>query len=146
MTTTALCTEDEIVALVRAFYAKVRRDAMLGPVFERHVADWDIHLDRLADFWSSILLRTQRFAGAPMPKHNALPDLSSALFERWLALFAEATAAQPNHALKAHADAAAQRIAQSLWYGYRASRDQRAPGDRRLWRGDQHEHCDPHHP
>jgi hemoglobin len=126
MTTTALCTEDEIVALVRAFYAKVRRDEVLGPVFERHVADWDIHLGRLADFWSSILLRTQRFAGAPMPKHNALPNLSAALFERWLALFAEATAAQPNGALEVRADAAAKRIAQSLWYGYQSSRDGRA--------------------
>ena len=86
----------------------------LGPVFERHVVDWDVHLGRLVDFWSSILLRTQRFAGAPMLRHNALPDLSAGLFERWLALFEETTAAQPNRALQDHADAAAKRIAQSL--------------------------------
>ena len=123
MTTTALCTEDEIAVLVRAFYAKVRRDEALGPVFERHVVDWEVHLRRLVDFWSSILLRTQRFAGAPMPKHNALPGLTAALFERWLALFRETTAAQANRALKERADAAAQRIAQSLWDGYQLSRD-----------------------
>lgn len=126
MTTKALCTEDEIGALVHAFYARVRCDEALGPVFERHVVDWDVHLGRLVDFWSSILLRTQRFAGAPMPKHNAMPGLSSSLFERWLALFRETTATQPNPALQEHADAAAQRIAQSLWYGYQLNRDPQA--------------------
>jgi hemoglobin len=124
---TALCTEEEIVSLVHAFYARVRSDPQLGPIFDRHIADWDAHLGRLVDFWSSVLRRTGRFSGAPMPKHNALPDLSAELFERWLGLFAQTTAAQPNSALKAHADAAAGRIAQSLWYGYQLNRDPGLP-------------------
>lgn len=109
--------------MVHDFYAAVRCDAVLGPVFERHIKDWDQHLAKLVDFWSSILLRTGRFTGTPMPKHVALPGLSAELFQRWLALFHETTAAQANKAMGEQADAMAQRIAQSLWYGYQTSHD-----------------------
>lgn len=118
-----LCTEQEVADLVRAFYGQVREDAVLGPFFDAHVADWDHHLDKLADFWSSILRRTGRFTGAPMPKHIALPDLNAELFQRWLALFQETAMAQPNRAMGEHAYLMAQRIAQSLWYGYQLSRN-----------------------
>ena len=121
----SLCTESEVTALVHTFYARVRKDEVLGPIFEAHVTDWDRHLARLADFWSAILRRTGRFTGAPMPKHAALPNLSSALFERWLTLFRENAAARPNQAMAVQACAMAERIAQSLWTGYQISR---APG------------------
>ncbi|MEJ8859561.1 group III truncated hemoglobin [Variovorax robiniae] len=117
-----LCTEQEISVLVRRFYDAVRRDEQLGPVFNTFVNDWNAHLSKLTDFWSSILLGSGRFRGTPMPKHVALPDLSAPLFERWLVLFREATAAQPNRALGEQAYDTAQRIAESLWYGYQMSR------------------------
>lgn len=109
--------------MVHAFYASVREDEVLGPVFDQHIGDWDLHLASLVDFWSSILLRTGRYTGTPMPKHIALPDLSADLFQRWLALFRETTAAQPNQAMGKQAYAMAQRIAQSLWLGYQTARD-----------------------
>ena len=126
MTATELCTEEEISRMVHAFYARVRQDDVLGPIFDAHVHDWDLHLSRLVDFWSAMLRRTGRFTGAPMPKHAVLPGLSAALFERWLGLFREITDAQPNRAMAAQARAMAQRIAQSLWMGYQASRDPNA--------------------
>ncbi len=130
MNPTVLCTEAEIRDLVHAFYAKVRADAVLGPIFKRHVDDWDKHLAMLTDFWSSALLGTRRFTGAPMPKHAALPGLDADLFQRWLALFRETTAEQPNRAMGARAVELAQRIARSLWYGYQLSRRPReAPED-----------------
>jgi hemoglobin len=113
-----LCTEDEIARLVHDFYARVRQDETLGPIFDTHVADWDRHLGRMCDFWSSILLRTGRFSGTPMSKHAALPQLSGELFERWLALFHEVAGAQPNQAMAEQACIMAGRIAQSLWMGY----------------------------
>jgi hemoglobin len=116
-----LCTEAEISAMVHAFYARVRSDPVLGPIFNGHIQAWDPHLAKLVDFWSSILRGTGRFSGTPMPKHIALPGLSAELFERWLALFHETTAAQPNQAMGEHAYAMAQRIARSLWYGYQIS-------------------------
>ena len=117
-----LCTEQEISAMVSSFYNAVRRDEQLGPIFNSFVNDWDYHLSKLTDFWSSVLLGSGRFRGTPMPKHVALPNLSAQLFERWLALFRETTAAQPNHAMGAQAYDMAQRIAESLWYGYQMSR------------------------
>jgi hemoglobin len=116
-----LCTEAEVAALVNAFYARVRQDEQLGPVFEAHVDDWDRHLARLADFWSAILRRTGRFTGAPMPRHAALPGLTAELFQRWLVRFRETAAAQPNQAMAAQACLMAERIAQSLWLGYQMS-------------------------
>lgn len=118
-----LCTDEEIRVMVHAFYADVRCDEVLGPIFNEHVADWDEHLATLVDFWSSILRGTGRFSGTPMSKHVALDDLRPELFQRWLALFHETTSVQPNQAMGARAHAVAQRIAQSLWYGYQMHRD-----------------------
>lgn len=122
-----LCTEAEVTAMVRAFYADVRRDAVLGPIFNEHVDNWDHHLAKLVDFWSSVLRGTGRFTGAPMPKHAALPGLTPDLFQRWLALFRETTATLPNRAMGAQARLLAQRIARSLWYGYQLSRNPNTP-------------------
>ena len=113
-----LCSEDEVAALVTNFYSRVRDDEVLGPIFSRHVRDWDRHLPKMIDFWSSALRRTARYRGTPMPVHNALPDLDAALFARWLRNFRATTAAQGNVALQSRANELAERIAQSLWYGY----------------------------
>jgi len=121
-----LCDEAEVTALVHTFYARVRQDEVLGPIFDAHIGDWERHLDRLVDFWSTILRRTGRFSGAPLPKHAALPGISAALFQRWLKLFRENAVAQPNQAMAAQACAMAERIAQSLWMGYQISRDHEA--------------------
>lgn len=118
MAVAVLCTDDEISRMVHDFYTQVRGDEILGPIFNTHIDDWDHHLGHLVDFWSSILLRTGRFKGAPMPKHIALPGITAELFQRWLALFRETTAAQENLAMGEQAYAMAERIAQSLWYGY----------------------------
>lgn len=87
-------TEDAIRRLLERFYDRVRRDPQLGPVFARAVgttaADWAPHLVRLADFWSSVMLRTGRYHGDPFSTHLRLPDLEPAMFDRWLALFDEA--------------------------------------------------------
>jgi len=117
-----LCTEDEIAHLVHGFYARVRKDGVLGPIFDAHVHDWDTHLAKMVDFWSSALRGTARFRGTPMPKHVALPGLSAELFGRWLALFGETTSALSNIAMRERANELAQRIAESLWYGYQMSR------------------------
>ena len=81
--------ESMIRAVVDRFYADARRDPVIGPVFNRVIAEeaWPHHLSTIADFWSSMLLGTGRYAGRPMPKHMAIPELSDAHFTRWLALF-----------------------------------------------------------
>lgn len=127
-----LCTNDEIARLVDAFYARVRTDPDLGPVFAARIDDWPHHLARLTDFWSSVLRGTARYDGQPMARHQALPELDAALFRRWLALFRETAAAQPNAALARAAVATAERIARSLWLGWQAAnRPDALPADLR---------------
>ncbi len=82
-------TEPMIGALVDAFYARVRQDPVLGPVFDARVEDWDGHLAKLKDFWSSLALLSGRYKGRPMPVHAAIGEISDAHFARWLALFAQ---------------------------------------------------------
>ncbi len=117
-----LCTEAEVHDLVHTFYAKVRDDERLGPIFDTHVQNWDHHLGRMVDFWSSTLRGTARYRGTPMPKHVALPRLEPALFECWLSLFRETTELIDNPAMRERANLLAGRIAQSLWYGYQMYR------------------------
>ena len=40
-------SEDTIRRQVHTFYARVREDAVLGPVFDDAVEDWDEHLSKL---------------------------------------------------------------------------------------------------
>ena len=114
----ACCTEDEVLALVHRFYARVRQDAELAPIFEHHIHDWDAHLANMVDFWSATLRGTRRFRGAPMGKHMALPGLKPALFRRWLELFGQTTTALGNRRLKRTADERAAAIALRFWERY----------------------------
>jgi len=84
-------TEDGIRSLVDAFYGKVRRDPALGPVFERAIADeaWPEHLAIIADFWSSVMLKTGRYRRNPFSAHQRVEGISPELFDRWLALWDE---------------------------------------------------------
>src|SRR3546814_11016063 len=59
MARSELCTEEEIKTLVYGFYDRVRADAMLGPIFNGHIHDWDTHLGIMVRFWSSLLLGTR---------------------------------------------------------------------------------------
>jgi hemoglobin len=92
-------TEQEISTLVDTFYAKVRLDPDIGPIFNAIISDWPYHLALLKDFWSTVLLTTGRYKGDPMMKHLQL-SLDPQHFERWLALFAETAheVMQPAHA------------------------------------------------
>jgi hemoglobin len=76
-------------AVVEAFYAKVRRDPLLGPIFNEAVADWPKHIDRLCAFWSSLTLMTGRYKGEPFEVHLKLPPLGPVHFRTWLGLFEE---------------------------------------------------------
>lgn len=84
--------EASIKTLVHTFYDRVRRDALIGPIFEAQVDDWPDHLDKLCAFWSNVVLRTGRYQGRPMQKHLRLP-IEAEHFDRWLALF-RSTAAE----------------------------------------------------
>lgn len=77
----------QIEAVVGAFYAKVRADATLGPVFAVHVSDWDAHVDKIARFWRNAILQERVYDGNPMQKHRAAGNVEAKDFDHWLALF-----------------------------------------------------------
>jgi hemoglobin len=84
----AIVIDDDFVArLVESFYARIRADALLGPIFSARIADWALHLDRMKSFWRSVLHNSGEFAGNPMAKHLAIPGLERDHFAHWLDLF-----------------------------------------------------------
>ena len=116
--------EDRLRDLVGRFYAKVRRDPLIGPVFNGAIEDWDEHLARLTDFWSSVMLTSGRYKGRPLPAHIKHGEaITPEAFERWLALWRETTQeVMPPAAAAAMQDKAA-RIAESLSLGIAFARD-----------------------
>lgn len=105
-----------IERLVHTFYKKVREDALLGPIFDARVTNWDAHLARMCLFWSSVALGAATYQGSPMQVHAPLP-VDAQHFDRWLELFEKtATEVCPPVAAE-HFVVRAKRIAQSLELG-----------------------------
>lgn len=101
--------------LVEAFYARVRADEELGPIFKDVIADWPEHLGKLTDFWSSVMLTTGRYKGQPVPAHmKHRSRITPELFERWLGLWVETTDAVMEPAAARALQDKARRIAQNL--------------------------------
>jgi hemoglobin len=108
-------SEDTIRRLVDAFYARVRSDPELGPVFARAIpGDWEPHMIRMYAFWSSVMLTSGRYKGNPVVKHLAIPDIRPPLFARWLALFDETCGELFEDGISAEFRVKAARIAESL--------------------------------
>ena len=118
--------------MVHSFYARIREDEMLGPIFNGAIQDrWDTHLANMVDFWSSVVLMTGRYSGRPMAAHllldakrgeQQMPRLDQPHFDRWLELF-RATAAEvcPPEAAALFVNRA-EKIAQSFVMGLRFQR------------------------
>jgi hemoglobin len=134
-------TEEMIYDLVHGFYAKIRTDPALGPIFNGVIrdAEWPPHLQKMCDFWSSVMLMTRRFKGAPMLAYIRIAEIRPTHFARWLHLFAQsAREVCPPETAVAFV-ARAEMIAQSLQFGIASSRGElpsvqaetarRAPGD-----------------
>ena len=110
-------TDMMIHRLVHAFYANVREDESLGPIFDAHVQNWEEHLEKMCAFWSSVALLTGRYKGRPMDVHARLPEISDELFQRWLRLFGRAAREHcPAEAAQLFIDRS-ERIAESLKLG-----------------------------
>lgn len=114
-------TEESAQYLVNSFYAKVRADQKLAPVFEKAIGitteDWQPHLELISKFWAGIMLGMKGYQGNPLKAHRALPPFDPALFSRWLAIFA-------NTALETHGvDAATAFIRKAVSIAEMMSRD-----------------------
>ena len=114
-------TRADIDALLAHFYADVRRDATLGPIFEGRIgtdeAAWSAHLAKIGDFWANVMLHERAYQGNPMRVHMGIAEITPRHFAIWLDLF-EAAAREVLPAEKAVAfDTLARRIGRSLSMG-----------------------------
>jgi hemoglobin len=89
-----ITNRDDIQKLVHAFYASVREDDLLGPIFNTFIAEdqWPVHLKKLTDFWETNLFRIPKFKGNPTLKHIEVDkeehySIEPKHFERWLFLW-----------------------------------------------------------
>lgn len=114
-------TEQSIAQLVGNFYTKVREDKKLGEVFSNAIGgddqDWKPHLQKMVDFWSSLMLSSGKYHGNPFKKHKDLPPFDIKLFDRWLELFAETAHELYNEELAEHFIEKGARVAESLKAG-----------------------------
>lgn len=120
-------TEDDIARLVPAFYARIRKDEILGPIFDGAIEDWPHHLGKLEAFWSSVMLHSGRYKGQPMAVHvRHGPAMQPENFARWLALWQQTSAELLAPEVAAAFQEKAARIAESLQLGVQFYRDKNA--------------------
>lgn len=89
-------TRADISHLVHAFYAKIRKDEMLGPIFNKAIHDWETHLEKLTDFWEGNLFffTKTKYHGDPKTAHQQLDiilgkSLTMNHFGHWINLWLE---------------------------------------------------------
>lgn len=109
-------TEQQISALVHGFYERARADALLSPLFEAAIHDWDGHLRIVEDFWSHVLLGTGRYRGTPFAPHMRLP-IELEHFGRWLDLFSRTAVGVLPETAAAQAIAKARHMTESFKAG-----------------------------
>lgn len=110
---------DSITQLVHAFYADVRLDPLLGPVFEKALhGQWDTHLARLVDFWCAVMLGMRGFRGNVFGKHMALDGVTPAHFAAWVGLWQRHTSRLFAPEVALQFQQAAHGIARNLFRGY----------------------------
>ena len=115
--------ETSLHELVDTFYARVRADDRIGPLFNDAISDWPEHLDKLQSFWSSVMLTSGRYKGRPLPAHIRHGGrITNASFERWLNLWKLTTEELFEPAAAAALQDKADRIAESLQLGIALAR------------------------
>lgn len=89
MNTTDVSKREDIELMVNEFYSKVRKDDVLGGIFEDIIQDrWPEHLEKMYRFWETVLLNNHTYHGSPFLPHAKLP-IGKDQFDRWLELFVE---------------------------------------------------------
>lgn len=82
-------SSDQIDHIVKIFYAAIRQDDLLGPVFANHISDWPKHEEKISRFWRNVILFERNYNGNPMRAHMQAGDVKPEHFLPWLSLFDE---------------------------------------------------------
>jgi len=109
-----ILTDEKIEVVLRAFYERVREDPQLAEVFSV-VEDWDEHITRLSEFWSSLMFTSGRYKGNPVSMHLVHRELiEPEMFDRWLELWEKTTSELVARDIALQMQAKASRIAARL--------------------------------
>jgi len=89
-----ISSREDVFLLVTTFYSKVRKDALLGPIFNTIIEDWELHFERLTDFWQTNLFFEKKYKGDPLVKHTEVDkavggSINEMHFGVWLNLWYE---------------------------------------------------------
>jgi hemoglobin len=108
--------EDYISVLVDTFYDRIRSQEVLGPIFADAIgSNWEPHLEKMKDFWSSVAMNTGHYSGKPVPAHQKLTQVQQQHFAIWLDLFRQTLAdTAPTPQAADYFMERAERIARSL--------------------------------
>jgi hemoglobin len=89
-----LDTRAQIHDLVIRFYREIALDDILAPVFtEIAEVDWSVHIPKLIDYWSRVLLGQPGYDGYILGPHqyvNTIAPFELRMFDRWYQLFVDA--------------------------------------------------------
>lgn len=84
----------DIFLLVNTFYAKVKDDAFIGPIFLEIIPndEWGNHIEKLTDFWEGNLFFVRKFKGNPMQAHRDVDahfnhTIEQKHFGKWLEIW-----------------------------------------------------------
>ncbi|NAS32429.1 globin [Flavobacteriaceae bacterium R38] len=115
-------TREDINILVKTFYAKIRKDDLLGNIFNHHISEeqWPGHLEKLTDFWVTALFGTACFKGNPTEAHrlvdkNLNHTIDQIHFGKWLQLWFNTIDALYEGELAQRAKDAARKMATSQY-------------------------------
>jgi hemoglobin len=82
-----ITTVEDIQQLVDAFYADVRKNPVIGPIFIGSIRDaWPEHLEKMVRFWQTVIFGVSAYTGNPFPLHAKMP-LEQKHFDTWLMLW-----------------------------------------------------------
>ena len=82
-----IATIDDIRLLVDTFYGNVRKDPLIGPIFNGVIGNrWPEHLEKMYRFWQTVLFDEHTYFGSPFTPHAQLP-VDRQHFDTWLGLW-----------------------------------------------------------
>ena len=110
-------TPEQITGVVAVFYARIRKEPTLGPVFAEKVEDWPSHEAKIAAFWRNAILHERDYSGNPMRVHMQAGNVKPTHFTVWLTLFDTVLAEQLPEGIAAGWSALAHRIGAGLQLG-----------------------------
>jgi hemoglobin len=93
-TTDLIKDRADVSLLVRTFYGKIRKDDVLGLIFNNNITDWESHLELLTNFWETQLFLKRTYHGNPITAHQEVDEkmnyaITSEHFGLWLNLWFE---------------------------------------------------------